>query len=262
MDPISQAISKHPLSNYSLVVFDLDGTLTPSKSPMEPDIAEVFIKLLEKTKIAVISGGNYPQFQIQFLGSLPTGATSLTNLLLLPTSGTRLYTWRGSWNEQYAEHLAPREKEKIMMAFNQSLQEAGYIQPVKTYGPLFEDRGSQVTFSAIGQQAPVDLKKAWDPDHTKRENIIKFLQPKIPEFDIHIGGGTSIDVTHRGVNKAYGIRKLEEFLKIGHEKMIFVGDLLFPGGNDYPVKATGVDCIQVSGPEEAKRLLQGWLAEK
>jgi hypothetical protein len=76
---------------------------------------------------------------------------------------------------------------------------------------------------------------------------------------VRIGGTTSIDVTPRGVNKAYGIRKLEEYLKVSQDRIVFVGDALYQGGNDYPAKATGVDCIQVKGPEETKQLIQAWL---
>lgn len=242
-----------------LIIFDLDGTLGKSKCPLDPEMESLLDKLLAVKKIAVITGGGYPQLQTQVLNAFPAGDANFTNLFLLPTSGTRLYTWRGTWNEQYAEHLSPKEKEKIMIAFNSALKQAGYSEPAKVYGPILEDRGSQITFSALGQQAPVEEKDKWDPDRNKRQNIVLFLQPKLPEFDIRIGGSTSIDVTKKGVNKAYGIRKLEEYLHITPDDIVFVGDALFPGGNDYPAKATGVDCIMVKNPEETKKLIKGWL---
>jgi len=243
-----------------LIVFDLDGTLSKSKMPMDEEMAALFVKLLYDKHIAVISGGGWKQFELQFLKSLPAGNESFTNLILLPTSGTRMYTWRGGWCEQYAEHLSPKEKERVMIAFNEALKAGGYVKPEKTFGDIIEDRGSQMTFSALGQNAPIELKSAWDPDREKRERIAAILREKIPEYDVRIGGTTSIDVTHRGVNKAYGIHKLEDHLKIPIENMLFVGDALFHGGNDYPAKATGIDCIEVSGPEETKKLIGSWLA--
>lgn len=243
-----------------LIIFDLDGTLSESKSAMAPDMAEAFCALLSRKKVAVISGGGMPQFEKQFLGSLPTTAENFSNLILLPTSGTRMYIWKGSWCEQYAESLSQKDKERIMIALNGALKAAGYEKPATTYGELIEDRGSQITFSALGQNAPVQAKQSWDPDRAKREKIAAALRDKIPGFDIRIGGMTSIDITSRGVNKAYGIRKLEEYLKMPLENMVFVGDKLMPGGNDYPAKATGIDCIQVSGPVETKKLIDGWLA--
>lgn len=243
-----------------LIIFDKDGTLTPSKSPMDQEMAGLLVRLLEQKKVAIISGSGFPLFENQVLKVLPYDSKNLSNLLILPVSGTRLYAWRGAWSEQYAEHMSPVEKGKIMAALNSSLKEAGYVQPKNVYGDIIEDRGSQITFSALGQNAPLNEKEAWDPTREKRQKIVLLLQPKIPEFDIRIGGITSIDITKKGVNKGYGIRKLEEFLKVSPDDMLFIGDALYPGGNDYPAKATGVDCISVSGPEETKKLIASWLS--
>lgn len=248
------------INSKDLCIFDLDGTLAPSKSPMDPAMGALIMKLLKKKKVAVISGGGYPQFETQFLRMMPHSSEGLGNLFLLPTSGTRLLSWKGSWVEQYSEQLSAEEKKKIMSTLNAALKMIKYQQPTKVYGPVIEDRGSQVTFSALGQDAPLEAKSSWDQDRSKRNSIVEILNKKIPEFDNRIGGTTSIDITRRGVNKAYGIRKLESYLHVPIDHMVFVGDALFHGGNDYPAKATGVDCIQVSGPEETKKLIGSWVA--
>jgi phosphomannomutase len=247
------------ITDKNLIIFDLDGTLTPSKSPMSPEMGALLGRLLAQKKVAVISGGSYPQFLSEFLTALPTKADGLANLYLVPTSGTRLFTWKGTWTEEYAENFTKEEKVAIMAAFKSALTAAGYEEPAKTYGPVIEDRESQITFSALGQAAPIAVKQGWDPDHSKRDRIVAGMVPKLPTFDVRIGGTTSIDVTKRGVNKAYGIHKLEQYLKIPIDKMLFIGDALFYGGNDYPAKTTGVDCIQVSGPEETQKLIEGWV---
>ncbi|MDE2172915.1 MAG: HAD family hydrolase, partial [Patescibacteria group bacterium] len=128
-----------------LIIFDLDGTLTKSKSPVDPEMAALLVRLLSKKKVAVISGGSYVQFQAQFLASLPGSADHYGNLYLLPTSGTRLYTWKGSWVEEYAENLTPAERERVMNALNTALAAAGYKTPEKHWGDIIEDRGSQIT---------------------------------------------------------------------------------------------------------------------
>lgn len=248
-------------SEKDLVIFDLDGTLSPSKCPIEADMAILLVQLLGLKKVAVISGSGYAVFETNILSQLPSGSVNLTNLLLLPTSGTRLLVWRGTWCEEYAEHLSPTEKQAIMIALNQALVEAGHDAPFRTYGPVIEDRGSQITFSANGQNAPLAIKQTWDPDGQKRAKIAESLRDRLPTFDIRIGGTNSIDITRRGVNKAYGIRKLEEYLKMSIDKMLFVGDKLEFGGNDYPAKTTGVDCIQVSGPSETAELVTKWIKE-
>ena len=77
---------------------------------------------------------------------------------------------------------------------------------------------------------------------------------------MRLGGTTSVDVTKPGIDKAYGIRKLRDTLGIAIQEMIFIGDALFPGGNDYPAKEAGVVSIQVRDPNEAKRVIEAIVA--
>lgn len=244
-----------------LVIFDLDGTLTKSKSPIDSEMAGLICKLLIDRKVAVISGGGYPQFLTQFVSKLPVNAENFSNLYLLPTSGTKLYTWKGLWHEEYAEDLNQKERDKILSVLNEVMNNPTvYEKPPVVYGEVIEDRGSQITFSALGQKAPVELKYAWDPTRNKRENIATFVGKKIPEFDVRVGGATSVDITRKGVNKAYGIMKLAQYLNITIHDIVFVGDALFYGGNDYPAKTTGVDCFPVKGPEETANLIKSWIS--
>ena len=75
-----------------------------------------------------------------------------------------------------------------------------------------------------------------------------------------MGGDTSIDVTKPGIDKAYGIRKLRDLLGISLKEMIFIGDALFVGGNDYPAEEVGVVSIPVRGPNETKRVIETIIA--
>jgi hypothetical protein len=125
---------------------------------------------------------------------------------------------------------------------------------------VIEDRGSQITFSGLGQQAPIDEKDKWDPDFSKRKKIKAILDPLIPAFSVQMGGATSIDITRPGIDKAYGIRKLRDILNISLKEMIYVGDALFPGGNDYPAEEAGVVSIPVKNPHETKRVIETIIA--
>jgi len=243
--------------NSKVIVCDLDGTLAPSKAPLEKSMADVICRVLEKHKLAVISGGSYAQFQKQFLIHLSGGAKVLKNLYLFPTNGSSCYVFdqtTNDWKNLYAENLTSDEVNKIFDGFKKALAESG-VDVANPYGILIEDRGGQVTFSGRGQEAPLDVKKVWDPDEVKRKKIVEILEKEIPEFEVRIGGATSIDVTGKGITKAYAIRKIEELLKIGKEDIVFIGDALFPGGNDSSAKETGVECISVSGPEETEKIL-------
>jgi hypothetical protein len=84
---------------------------------------------------------------------------------------------------------------------------------LKVWGEPIEDRGSQITFSALGQQAPLEEKKRWDPDFTKRKKIKAVLENLIPEFSVHLGGTTSVDVTKPGIDPT-GLENSETFLAL------------------------------------------------
>jgi hypothetical protein len=239
-----------------LVIFDLDGTLAESKSAMDAEMAQLLSRLMTVAQVAIISGGDWPQFDKQVVQRLPQGQT-FENLLLLPTCGTKFFRHDdGVWKKLYSEDFTPAEKQKILTSMDRAISEAGY-KPEQTWGDVVEDRGSQITFSALGQQAPLGPKHAWDPDFAKRTRIKAILDQYIPEFSVRMGGATSIDVTKPGIDKAYGIAKLRDLCHIAIEEMIFIGDAIFPGGNDYPPKEMGVDSICVRDVRETKRVIEG-----
>ena len=241
-----------------LIIFDLDGTLAESKSPLDGAMARLLSTLLYVVKVAVISGGDWPQFEKQLLARLPSGG-NLTNLSLLPTCGTKFYQYDADWVRLYAENFTAKEKRKITRSLHQ-LTANSTDQSEKTWGETIEDRGGQITFSALGQKAPHGAKRKWDPDFAKRKKLKARLDKIIPEFSVRLGGTTSIDITKPGIDKAYGIRKLRDTLGITTGEMLFIGDALFPGGNDYPAKEAGVLSIQVRDPDETKRVIETMLA--
>ncbi len=241
-----------------LIVFDLDGTLAESKSPLDAEMSGLLHDLLGIVRVAIISGGGWPQFEEQLLSNLPHDER-LEDLSLLPTCGTEFFRYSGDWKKIYSEDFTPEAKEKIVASLKKAVEEAGF-RVDKVWGEVIEDRGSQVTFSALGQQAPLEEKNKWDPDFTKRKQIKAILDTLIPEFSVRLGGATSIDVTKPGIDKAYGIRKLRDILGISLKEMIFIGDALFVGGNDYPAEEAGVVSIPVRGPNETKRVTEAIIA--
>ena len=241
-----------------LIVYDLDGTLAESKSSLDTEMSARLHDLLGIMKVAVISGGNWPQFEKQLLSHLPQD-DRLLNLSLLPTCGTKFYQYASDWKKIYSEDFTADQKRKIISSLKQALEAAGF-KVEKVWGETIEDRGSQITFSALGQQAPIEEKKKWDPDFTKRKKIKALLDKLIPEFSVRLGGTTSVDVTKPGIDKAYGIRKLRDTLGIAIQEMIYIGDALFPGGNDYPAEEAGAVSIPVRDPHETKRVIEAIVA--
>lgn len=242
-----------------LIAFDLDGTLAPSKSPLPDRMSELLGALLKKHKVLIISGGKYELFQRQVLSNLQCEADQLKNLHLMPTSGTRYFYYdenKSDWKLVYAEDIDGPDKKKIIKALNDGLDEAGY-RPKETYGEIIEDRDSQITLSILGQDIVeklglegVDIKEAWDPTGAKKIHLRNIIAPKIPEFEVRAAGATSIDVTRPGIDKAYGMRKLMERTGLDKKDILFLGDKILEGGNDYPVKTMGIDCIEVRSWED------------
>ncbi|SRR6266496_1948405 len=251
------------------IAFDLDGTLAPSKSPLPDRMAEALDNLLEKYHVCVISGGKFGQFEKQLLNNLQPSPAKLERLHLMPTCGTRYYTYNiahQKWEQVYAEDFTEAEKKKITTALTQAVTGLGYAGK-ETWGETLEDRGSQVTWSALGQDIVDHLgpegvrrKEEWDPDNAKKNKIRDFAAELLPEFEVRVGGVTSIDVTKPGIDKAYGMRKLMEMLGVGMEGIFFIGDRVQEGGNDYPVKAMGIDTIEISKWEETALVVEAMLA--
>ena len=239
-----------------VIVCDMDGTLTPSKAPLGVDMAELICRVLSRHYMAVVSGGAYSQFQKQFLSYLTCPEEQLKNLFLFPTNGSVCYSYdAGSWRELYSEPLDSLEKEEIISALNDGMKKSG-LDFSGAYGEIIEDRGSQITFSGRGQEAPLDIKKVWDPDGAKRAIIVNLIKEKISRFEIRVNSVSSIDINRKGIDKAYAVQKIKEILKVSDEDIIFVGDGLFKGGNDSAIKKTDVDYIQVSSPEETMEFLR------
>ncbi len=249
------------MNSKKVIVCDLDGTLAPSKASISPDMAEVLNHVLARQYVAVISGGAFPQFQKQLIAKLDNSPERLKNLILFPTMGGACYVYdaeKKGWKVLYEERLSDKEMNKIIKALGEAVSELK-IDLSGNYGEIIEKRGSQVTFSGKGQEAPYSVKEKWDPDQSKRKKIIQILKKKIPEFDANLGGISSIDITQKGINKAFAIRKIKEILKVKEPDMIFVGDALYKGGNDESVKTTGIDFIQEDNPNQTLEFLSRYM---
>ena len=228
------------------VAFDLDDTLAVSKSRIEQPMAELLGQLLARLDVCIISGGRFEQFDTQVLQHLSASPDHLAHLHIMPTCGTRYYTWGlGAWRMNYAEDLNGNEKLRIIQVLQEGAKELGLWEP-DPWGEIIEDRGSQITYSALGQMAPVSAKYRWDPGGSKKQKLRDLAAGRLPDLEVHVGGSTSVDVTRKGIDKAFGIRRLMDQLGVSPEQLLFIGDRLEQGGNDYPVRTLGVPCVEVT----------------
>lgn len=232
-----------------VVAFDLDDTLAVSKSALSDRMAELLGQLLERFEVCVISGGKFEQFKKQLIDRLDVGPLVLRKLHIMPTCGTRYYRYdevEDDWTLQYAEDLSDAQKQEIIGVLKEEAAKID-LKNSKTWGPLIEDRQSQISYSILGQQAPPEKKYAWAEKYGDiKKQFHARVAERLPDLEVRLGGSTTIDITRLGIDKAYGIHKLIGILELGKEDVLFFGDKLQEGGNDYPVKAMGIDCIEVS----------------
>ncbi|HEV7453678.1 MAG TPA: HAD-IIB family hydrolase [Candidatus Saccharimonadales bacterium] len=237
-----------------VIAFDLDGTLAPSKSALPDRMAELLDRLLDQYHVCIISGGKFGIYEENVLPRLNADPARLERLHLMPTCGTRYMKYdvaSAKWETVYAEDLTEAGKKKISDVLSKVVKDLGYEEK-EVYGEIIEDRGSQISWSALGQdivtvlgEEGVRRKEEWDADNTKKEKIRAAAADLLPEFEVRAGGLTTIDVTLPGIDKAYGMKKLMELLEIGKEEIFFIGDRIYEGGNDYPVKIMGIDTLQI-----------------
>lgn len=262
------------------IAFDLDGTLAESKQPMTPAMAELLVKLISNVAdaevklsrgseeplekfyagshcIAVLSGASWKQFQSQFLSAFPAG-TNFSDVYLFPTNAAQCFIYKdGNWQELYNLAFSADEVTEITAAIAQAVIETGFTQPPQMWGEHIENRGAQISFSALGQEAPLEAKREWHSVHdAERAHLRDVLDEKLPDYSVRTGGETTIDITHKGITKAYGLRKLSELTGIPMGDMVYVGDALQEGGNDSVVIETGVQTKAVSGPQETATFIQ------
>ncbi len=250
------------MTRPEVFIFDLDGTIAQSKQPIMPHMAEMLTQLLADASVAIASGGKFGQLRLQVADRLPSHAR-LEKLYFLPTSGAALYYYRGAkWHTAYEKRLTDNDVSHIKQAISQALEDAPVVSPDTPHqGVQIEFRGTEVSFSALGQGASLEEKRLWDPTRKKREALRTALVPLLPNYEVNIGGMTTIDITRKGIDKAYGIERLSEFLSIPVTHMLYVGDELQNGGNDEAVLRTQVHTRAVTDPDDTYEVITKLLTQ-
>lgn len=238
---------------YKLYAFDLDDTLAESKCQISNEMADALNALLTKHSVCIITGGTIDQIMKQVVSKIHPSL--FKRLHLMPTCGTTyIRLMNNEWTTLYSRKLSDEDIELAMRTLEGGAKSLGLWEE-NPYGDIIENRGSQITFSALGQQAPAELKKTWDPTGKKKNLLRNYVAQLLPELEVRSGGSTSVDVTMKGIDKSYGIESLLNLTRVSKEEILFIGDRLDEGGNDHPVISTGVACRQTSGPQETLRII-------
>ena len=238
------------------ICFDLDGTLAPSKQKIDWEMANLINELLEKYFVAVVTWGWRERFKLQFFDRITTDENLLSRFIPCPNCGARMYKFvNWYWNKLYSIEIPEIDKQIILTWMNKVL-DALDLRPEKTWWNLIEDRWSQITFSALGQEAPLKEKLEWDPDFKKRALIKSEMEKMLPNYSVNAWWSTSIDVTLKWIDKAFCVKKITEFFPISIDEILFIWDAVFPGWNDYSPSLIWVDLIRTDWVEHTKEIIR------
>jgi HAD superfamily hydrolase (TIGR01484 family) len=247
------------MKQYESILFDLDGTLAISKGAIDAEMASLVSKATQSLAIAIITGGTFNQIKKQVIDNLLPRA-HLESLYILPTTGATMVAYQSAtntWDTVYQHRLSDAQKKRIITGINNALAKASFtINPDDIKGEQIEDRQSQITFSALGQEQLPEIKKAWDPDYRKRRELVELLSELNDTCSVNYGGTTSIDITLAGIDKAFGIQQFYKHTEYDMSTGLFVGDEIKEGGNDYAATTTAIDVLPTTGPEETKKIIQ------
>lgn len=236
------------------VLFDLDDTLAESFQPPTASMLELLRELLGKVPLAVLTAAGWPRIEHQFLEPLAS-SPHIDRFYIFPNSSAQCFTRKGNtWTEAYDLKLTEDERARIKQAITASADEIDIHHAV--HKAVIVDREAQIAYAAVGLDAPADVKKAWDPDQSKRNLLKAAIERRVPDVEVRIGGSTTIDITKKDINKAYGVKWLSDHLNIPTSEMLFVGDALYSGGNDAVVIPTGIKTRSTSGPEETEKIIE------
>ena len=205
---------------YKHLFFDMDGTVTLSRSKIDPEM-KLLLDSLPQT-VAVISGSHNEQMDFQ-VDTLP--------IIKMGQNGTHVL--HPELGELWNEPLTADQKTEIMNHAKQIWSVCRHEVPDEN--DLFEDRGAQISLSLYGHHADPAEKKAFDGDFAKRKALLSQLPFISENLEVKLGGSTCFDYFPKGKNKGFNIDRLINKMEWDKDECLFFGDALFPGGNDETV---------------------------
>ncbi|MEY2665406.1 MAG: hypothetical protein RLZZ480_511 [Candidatus Parcubacteria bacterium] len=208
------------MKTYKHLFFDMDQTIAPSRQRMLPEMYDYLSSLAQD--IIVVSGSTIEQMPHQ-LGDLRSFRLGQNGNHAIDPDGVEL--WHVPLDEHHRTEILDHINEVIEILDHEINHE---------WNPI-EDRGAQITFSPIGNTAPVEFKKTYDPDRSKRLSLLEKIAFASEELVVKIGGSTSLDYLHKDRHKGTNVQKLIDFMKWDKDECIYFGDGLYPGGNDEAV---------------------------
>jgi phosphomannomutase len=230
---------------YKHLFFDMDQTIAPARQP----ILDTMFNLLCNTgrDIVIVSGQEVEKIKWQS-NNLPAFVLGQNGNHAEAPDGTLL------WNIP----LEPHHRDQILDHISEIMAILDH-EVNHDWNPI-EDRGAQITFSPVGNTAPAELKKLYDPTRAKRDHFLKSIPFASEDLVVKIGGSTSLDYIHKDRHKGTNVQKLIDLMGWNKDECIYYGDGLFPGGNDEAVIGV-IETVLVSDHEDTYKKLSELLGK-
>ena len=227
-------------------IFDVDGTLTPSRRPIDPDFKKWFLNFQTENYTYLVTGSDRQKTMEQVGPMVYNFATRVYNC-----SGSDV--WEQDKNVHRIDWKLPEEQKEFL---TQCLTESEF--PLRT-GLHFENRSGMCNFSIVGRNATLGERKLYvehDVRIQERDRIAKAFNRLFPEFEARVGGETGIDIFPKGLNKSQILRDFDP-----GDILHFFGDAMHKEGNDYPLKKVIIDndlghCYNIKDYKETWKILR------
>ena len=209
-----------------LVAFDLDGTLTQHKTPLDDTNRAVLEQLSKHYKLVMVGAGNATRIFNQ-LGGFPMDVMGNYGMQL------GLYNPETKTLDLVRNDCVPCDRESVDKRITMLRERFGFTEYAGE-NVEFHDSGC-VTFPILGTKAKAEDKLAFDPDRSKRRKIYDIVVETFPEFVVFVGGSSSFDMAPRPRDKYYALSNFCKELGLSHDEVAYAGDDYGPGGNDESV---------------------------
>lgn len=244
---------------YKIIVFDLDDTLSESKQKIDEEMSLLLSELTKKYKVAIITWWEFNQISKQVLDNLDLKNTNFENLYIYPTCWAKMFQYI-DWEYEiiYSEDLTEDEINNITSVLEWAIDKL-WLNKEESWWTNIDNRWTQITYSPLWNECPLEIKFKWDPDWLKRQEIRNYIIDDLKDFHVWIAWRSSMDITKKWIDKAYWIKKIISEIWLEKKEILFMWDMLMPGWNDYPVKEFWVDFNEVIDPEDTKLLIRALL---
>jgi phosphomannomutase len=225
-----------------VLVFDVDGTLTPPRSAMDETMAHAMRRLIAASTIYLVTGSDRAKLEAQAPADILESVAGV-----FCCSGNEI--WRGKRLVMEMRHVFPRELTKLAAGL---LEASPY--PVRT-GRHIEERTGSLNISVVGRNASLSQRRDYqrhDRMAHERDRLIAAIEAQFPEYECNRGGQISIDIAPRGWNKARVFKEVRA--RAPNALVHFFGDTINEGGNDLPL----AQALIADGPQHVINAVKDW----